>query len=110
MSELECFLELSGHSSQELDDEMAGDLDDLKCRDIQKHVSSFLQDQGQNDKTLNLVESALSQKTRLTDEEKHDLLTKVETQRENFREVLCYADFLLESIHRKKASLRFESS
>ena len=50
------------------------------------------------EKIHDIVERALASITDLPEEDKHDILTKVETQHENLREVLSYTEYLLGAI------------
>ena len=45
-----------------------------------------------------IVENALEQKQKLNDEDKTEILSKIEIQHENLRKILSYTDFLFESV------------
>ena len=79
-------------------DDIAGDLDDIKCHNIQKHVNSLMEEIDLQEKIHDIVERTLASITDLPEEDKHDILTKVETQHENLREVLSYTEYLLGAI------------
>ena len=50
------------------------------------------------EKIHDIVERTLASTLDLPEEDKHDILTKVETQHENLREVLSYTEYLLGAI------------
>ena len=50
------------------------------------------------DKIHDIVERTLCSCKELHEEDKHDILTKVETQHENLKEVLSYAEYLLGAV------------
>ena len=50
------------------------------------------------EKIHDIVERTLCSCKELHEEDKHDILTKVETQHENLREVLSYTEYLLGAI------------
>ena len=79
-------------------DDIAGDLDEIKCSNIQKHVNSLLEEIDLQEKIHDIVERNLASNKELHEEDKHDILTKVETQHENLREVLSYTEYLLGAV------------
>ena len=60
-------------------DDIAGDLDDIKCLNIQKHVNSLMEEIDLQERIHDLLESTLASNKELCEEDKHDILTKVET-------------------------------
>ena len=57
----------------------------------------------------NIVEAVLGSNIKLGEEQKHDILTQVETQHQNLKEVISYTNFLLDSVIKAKSNLSHET-
>ena len=90
-------------------DDIAGDLDGIKCLNIQKHVNSLMEEMDLQERIHDLLESTLASNKELHEEDKHDILTKVETQHESLKEVLSYTEYLLGVVKRVKHNLEKET-
>ena len=61
-------------------DDPNGELLDIKCKNIQTHISGLTKDLDKQENIHNIVESVLGSNIELREEQKHDILTQVETQ------------------------------
>ena len=97
-SDSQCLFDLCESECLDQADEIAGDIDDIKCHNIRKHVNNLLEEIDIEEKIHDIVERTLNSNKELHEEDKHDILTKVETQHENLREVLSYTEYLLGAV------------
>ena len=72
---------------------------------IEEIITGYVKDMAENESVNDLVTNALNQKQKLVPEQKEHVLGQVEYMHDNFKKVLEFSGFLLESVKKTKEDL-----
>jgi hypothetical protein len=93
------------HTDQGFDEEDEIAVEDEDFMFIEEIITGYVKDMIENESVNELVTSALNQKQKLVPEQKEHVLGQVEYMHDNFKKVLEFSGFLLESDKKTKEDL-----